>query len=130
MTTSRRSYLLTPNRYDALLAAAVLLLAGMLVACFWYGGMSGDAKSVVVIEDGVVRERFPLSDTRRDYQSNGYTLCLVATSKGVRVEYSDCPTQDCVRAGTISRAGESIVCLPARVTVTLEGVAVFDAVAG
>ena len=40
---------------------------------------------------------------------------------GVRVEESDCPTQDCVHTGTITRAGQSIVCLPARVIIRLEG---------
>ena len=34
---------------------------------------------------------------------------------------SDCPTQDCVHTGTITRSGQSIVCLPARVSVVLTG---------
>ena len=40
---------------------------------------------------------------------------------GVRVEEADCPTQDCVHTGTITRAGQSIVCLPARIIIRLEG---------
>ena len=36
---------------------------------------------------------------------------------------SDCPTQDCVHTGVITRAGQSIVCLPAQVVVHLEGTA-------
>ena len=40
---------------------------------------------------------------------------------------SDCPTQDCVHTGAISRAGQSIVCLPAQVVVHLEGASVPDA---
>ena len=38
-----------------------------------------------------------------------------------RVSSSDCPTQDCVRTGTISRGGQSIVCLPARIIIQLTG---------
>ena len=34
---------------------------------------------------------------------------------------SDCPTQDCVHTGTISRSGQSIVCLPARIVIQLTG---------
>ena len=49
----------------------------------------------------------------------------------VRVSESDCPNQDCVHSGAISRAGQSIVCLPARVADTLEGAASdYDLIAG
>ena len=34
---------------------------------------------------------------------------------------SDCPTQDCVHTGAITRGGQSIVCLPARIVIQLEG---------
>lgn len=40
---------------------------------------------------------------------------------------SGCPTQDCVHTGAISRAGQSIVCLPAQVVVHLEGASGTDA---
>ena len=40
---------------------------------------------------------------------------------GLRVARSDCPTQDCVHTGTITRSGQSIVCLPARFILRLEG---------
>jgi hypothetical protein len=32
---------------------------------------------------------------------------------------ADCPGGDCVRAGTIKNAGESVVCLPHKLTVRL-----------
>ena len=49
----------------------------------------------------------------------------------MRVSESDCPNQDCVHSGAISRAGQSVVCLPARVAVTLEGAAAdYDLIAG
>ena len=62
-----------------------------------------------------------LADTERVVESNGYTLHIHLTETEVWVESSDCPTQDCVRTGHISRGGQSIVCLPARVIVALEG---------
>ena len=46
---------------------------------------------------------------------------VVLTAENVSVERSDCPTQDCVHTGHISRSGQSIVCLPARVVIQLEG---------
>lgn len=122
---------LKPTRYDALVVAAVLLLAAALGAYQWRGARA-DALTVVVRADGAELERFPLGETERRYTSNGVTLTVAATAEGVCVAQSDCPTRDCVRTGTISRAGQSIVCLPARIVVTLEGArgADFDAIAG
>ena len=58
-------------------------------------------------------------------------LALGLAARPVRVSESDCPNQDCVHSGAISRAGQSIVCLPARVAVTLEGAASdYDLIAG
>ena len=62
-----------------------------------------------------------LTRVERTVQANGYTLKIILTDKEVWVEESDCPTQDCVHTGHISRSGQSIVCLPARVTVRLVG---------
>lgn len=39
----------------------------------------------------------------------------------VRVTQSSCPDGLCMRMGAITRAGESIVCLPNRVSVVLAG---------
>ena len=56
---------------------------------------------------------------------------MEAADGAVYVTSSDCPNQDCVHSGAISRAGQSIVCLPARVAVTLEGSASdYDLIAG
>ena len=41
----------------------------------------------------------------------------------VVVSADDCPGQDCVHSGAVSRAGQSIVCLPARIVVELVGAA-------
>jgi hypothetical protein len=62
----------------------------------------------------------------RTYTSNGYTLRVAFGPESAQVTVSDCPTQDCVHTGRISRAGQSIVCLPAQVAVQLVGAATPD----
>ena len=115
---------LRPCGWDALVVLLVLLLA---VGCAWavWGGQSqGTELTAVVSVDGVEKERLPLKKadgTEWTISSNGYTLHVVLTAEDVWVEESDCPTQDCVHTGHISRSGQSIVCLPARVIVRLEG---------
>ena len=45
----------------------------------------------------------------------------------VNVVDSDCPGHDCQHTPPISRAGQSIVCLPAQIVISLEGVEAADA---
>lgn len=111
---------LRPRLLDSLVAAAVLALAAVCAACTWGGG-TGQLTAVVEI-DGVEADRFFLDHSgAHTYPAGDYTLTVEETEEGVRVSHSDCPTQDCVRTGTISRSGQSIVCLPARLSVTLTG---------
>lgn len=65
------------------------------------------------------------------YESRGYTLTVEVADGAVYVASSDCPNQDCVQLRRDLARGQSIVCLPARVAVTLEGAASdYDLIAG
>ena len=115
---------LRPGIWDALVA---LLVAALAVGCawaVWSGGDQGTELTAVVSVDGVETERLALKaadGTERTIRAGGYTLHLRMTETEVWVESADCPTQDCVHTGHISRGGQSIVCLPARVIIQLEG---------
>jgi len=125
----KRSPKLRPSAWDGIIVVLVLLAA---VAGFatWGGSGSTDDLTVVVTVDGTETERIALTDFPDEpisFSANGYTLYLsldVVTypdTAGICVSASDCPTQDCVHTGTVTRGGQSIVCLPARIIVTLEG---------
>lgn len=53
--------------------------------------------------------------------ANGFALTLVIKDGAAHVEDSTCPDLICQRHSPISKAGESIVCLPGQVSVTVEG---------
>ncbi len=53
--------------------------------------------------------------------ANGFSLTLVIENGAARVEESTCPDLICQRHAPISKAGESIVCLPGQVSVRVEG---------
>ena len=120
----RSSPELRPGLWDGAVVLAVVLLAVSCALAIWGDRNGGDALTAVISVDGVETQRIALSglkDTEQVVESNGYTLHIHLTETEVWVETSDCPTQDCVRTGHISRGGQSIVCLPARVIVALEG---------
>ncbi len=116
------------NRFDTLVALTVALLAIVSALLFYLPRSQSGVLTVVITVSGQEVQRTPLSEfTAADAAHNGYTLHIAAANGGVAVTSSDCPTQDCVHTGRISRAGQSIVCLPAQVAVQLVGAATPDA---
>lgn len=129
---------LRPTAWDALVVLCVAALAVGLAVFQWRGGTQ-EALTAVVSVDGTEVDRFSpeeLLEHPRTYTNNGYTLEVAlgigyespplnalppSGEAGIRVAVSDCPTQDCVHTGTITRSGQSIVCLPARIIIRLEG---------
>ena len=111
----RRSPKLRPTVWDALMAAAVAALALVCAVFVWDGGLGqGDALTAVVTVEGREAERIDLSEPGEDrvYSGGGYTLTVELWpdgERGVRVLTSDCPTQDCVHMGTITRPGRIII---------------------
>lgn len=129
---------LRPTAWDALVALCVAALAVGL-AVFQWRGETQESLTAVVSVDGAEVDRFSpedLLESPRTYTNNGYTLTVVpgigcegparnamppSGESGLCVAASDCPTQDCVHTGIIARSGQSIVCLPARIIIRLEG---------
>ena len=119
----KRSPELKPNLWDILVVLAVVALAAASALTVWPGRDSGSLTAVVTA-DGEELDRFAPADLAagpRTYTHNGYTLPVTAEDGGLRVSEADCPTQDCVHTGAISRSGQSIVCLPARIIIQLTG---------
>ena len=124
---------LRPCLWDGLVVLLVVALAAACALAVWSRGNDAGELTAVVTVDGVETERIPLKnfpDGERTYRGNGYTLHVQLevsqgeSGLGLYVAAADCPTQDCVHTGTITREGQSIVCLPARIIIRLEGGAV------
>jgi len=140
----RPSPKLRPTGWDGLAALLVAALAMGIAFFQWRDGGQTEELTAVVSVDGAEVDRFSPADlleSPRVYTSGGYTLEVacgfrgeVSTldherpsgEQGVCVARSDCPTQDCVHTGTITRSGQSIVCLPARFILRLEGGTALD----
>ena len=77
--------------------------------------------TAVVTLDGVEVCRLPLDvDTTREI--NGGTHLIIVESGSVRVAEADCPDGICAQHLPISKNGQSIVCLPYRLVITVEEV--------
>lgn len=123
MTSKRSQPELKPKPLDALVVLAVVLLA---VGAAWlsYGGKGEGALTATVKHRGQVVAQVELSSLTEEKTvpiDGAYHLTITLDKTGAAVTESDCPGQDCLHTGRITRAGQSIVCLPEQVIVTLEG---------
>ncbi|HIT93829.1 MAG TPA: NusG domain II-containing protein [Candidatus Faecivivens stercoripullorum] len=112
----------TFGRRDLILLLVVLAigLAGIL---FLYTRPAAADGEVEVSVDGEVVMTLPLSEDTEVTISGfdgGENLLVISDGKA-EIESASCPDGVCVRHYAISRDGESIICLPNRVVVTIRG---------
>ncbi len=113
------------HKNDVLLIAVLLILGGGL-ALFLYATRQGGGTVRVQVDGAVVME-LPLDqDTQVSLGEDGHVNTLVVQDGTAQVTVATCPDQVCVRQGAVRYAGESIVCLPHRLVVTIEGGAPAD----
>ena len=111
---------LRSHRNDLLLAAALLLLSGALALFLWITRQAGGTVTVQI--DGKTVMELPLNkDTELVLGEGEHTNTLVVRGGTARVAEASCPDRLCVGQGSIQYAGESIVCLPHRLVITVQG---------
>lgn len=106
------------RRTDLLVIGLFLLLA--LVLYLVIGATREEGGVVVVRVDGVETERHSLSESGV-YPLNGGSNILVIDGGQAWLSEANCPDLLCVHQGKIRYTGQSIICLPNRLTVTVEG---------
>ena len=107
------------KRNDWLLAAGILAVAALLLY-FQIFRKTGDQGVVAVAVDGALFGTYSLEEDRVVEIND--TNRLVISEGSARMEWADCPDQVCVHHQGISRDGESIICLPNQVVVSVESV--------
>ena len=98
---------------SAILVSALLFLLFMTI-------FKKDGAVVAVEINGEVVAEYPL-DKDGVFPLNGGTNVLVIENGAAYLSYSSCPDHVCENTGKIRHVGETIVCLPNRVTVTVKG---------
>ena len=106
---------------DILLILALLVLAGAAYGILRLTREPGNEAAVTV--DGQLVLTVPLSReaTVTVGENRGFRNVVEVSGGRVRVVDADCPDRLCVRQGWIRYSGESIVCLPHKLVVTVRG---------
>ena len=109
------------NRNDVLFIAVLLLIVVLAGAAFFF--LRGEGDSVTVSVDGKHYGTYPLHtdltlSIRTGEEGDQENLLVIRDGKAL-VESATCPDGICAAHKPISREGESIVCLPHRVVITV-----------
>ena len=105
--------------WDAVAVVGVLLIAALLVLIPFFGLQEGHTLLVTTVSGAA---EYDLSENCQiELHENGIALTVVIEGGEAFVRHSDCPDGVCMASGRISRSGESILCAPAGVTLTVKG---------
>ena len=107
-------------RNDVIFIAALLAVIAIAGACLYF--FSGTGDTVTVSIDGAVVASYPLDKNRVEdiHTADGGLNRLVIQDGKAWVETASCPDGICAAHKPIHREGESIICLPNKVVITVE----------
>ena len=116
---TKSSLRLRPSPWDLLVVIAITALAAGLFFLFLPKDPGDGSMLCTVSQSGQVLDTFELPVGMPD-QTKTYGSYVLEINHGhLRMVSTPCANQDCVHTGWISRAGQSIVCLPGRFVVML-----------
>lgn len=107
------------KKYDtiAIICVAVIVIISYITVNLL---RNDEADTVVIYVDGKIEKKLDLNKNQ-EYKvdvDNGYNIVRIKDKK-VRIKESDCGNQTCVNMGTISKDGQTLICLPHKVEVTI-----------
>lgn len=103
------------TKFDCIILAAVVVLFAASFAPYF---MKAGGKYAQISVDGKVLYSLPLAQNCQQTVATEYGENTVVICDGqCYVSLADCRDEICIKRGKISKAGESIVCLPHRLIV-------------
>ena len=108
------------KKNDYILIGAIVLVIAILFAVITL--TKEDGAYVVVKVDGIEVARYNL-DQDGKYELNGGTNILRIEDGEAFLIEANCPDHLCVKQGKVNKTGETITCLPNKLTVTVYGAA-------
>lgn len=110
------------KKKDLIVIIAALLLAAALYMVSQVS-LGGAASTVVVTVDGqeVLRKPLAVEDTYEIAQEDGSLNVLCVEDGAVYMKEANCRDGLCIRQGKMKNGAKTIVCLPHKVVIQLEG---------
>ncbi len=108
------------KKADFVIIGIVIAVAAVMLI-FLYGSNSNFGSYVQIEVNGEITETLPLDeDTQKEIiTENGGTNTLVIKDGKAKMTEANCPDGICKNHKSISRNGESIICLPHKVVISV-----------
>lgn len=107
------------HKFD-IIVAAVLILTAVISYIIVSVVNSEKAGKIEVVIDGRTEYTYPLDkDGEYDIENDKFINVIVVKDGRVSMKEADCPDKLCVKQGTISKNGQSIICLPHKLVVKI-----------
>ena len=115
---SEKSGFVKKYRLDVIVISLILLASISILAIT---GLTKSEGAYVEVEiDGSVEGTYPLF-IDGEYSLNGGSNTLTVEGGVAYMSYSNCPDHTCENTGKVKYVGQTIVCLPNRLSITVVG---------
>lgn len=118
MTKENIKSFIVKHRIDIIVIASLLLLSFTVLLTVNLLKKNGTYARVEI--NGETVAEYPLN-TDGIYELNGGTNTLTISGGVAYMTYSNCPDHTCERTGKVKHVGESIICLPNKLSITIVG---------
>ncbi len=106
------------SKKEFIIITAVIALLAAAALIFYIIRDSGKT-AVIMIDDKIVSKEELSFD--KEFEKDGIDgVVFEIKDGGIRVKSSDCPDKICVHTGFISKEGETIICMPKKLIVSIE----------
>lgn len=113
-------------KYDFLAIGIVVAMAILVSVIFWTSVGAEEGSMLSVYQEGALTKELSLDSDVEFVIEGDYKNVITIKDGKAAITESDCPGTDCVHSGWIHEAGRSIVCLPNRVELRIEGTSEVD----
>lgn len=113
------------NKIISIIIISVLIFS--FIGIYIYkNGMESDSKIAVIKHNGKIIKKINLStidkpETFLIKSTNGNSNTIKVEKGNISILEATCPDQICVKAGSISKPGDTLVCLPNKLIIVIDG---------
>ena len=113
---------ISKSRAELILVIVIIAIAGCIYLYLNFFSPSKGAK-VQILVDGEVTQEYDLNSNQRVVieTDNGGQNILIIDNGRCYLDDANCPDKLCVNQGMISKSGQSIICLPHKLVITIVG---------
>ncbi len=109
------------KKMDWVLLAALVIL-GIAMTIIIYRPASSAGSTVIIKENGIRTQAYPLSHNATYTITNGDGTNTLTIQDGyASITDANCHDYYCIRQGKINQPGQSIICLPHRLSIEIQG---------